>query len=100
MKYYSDVMKKFFDTEKECVKAEEKFKKELAEKEAAELKLKEEKTARAKEVEAAYAAVQEAQKNYVELRNKFVEDYKSYHMTYSSISDYINDVFENQFKIF
>ena len=99
MKFYSETLKKFFDTEKDCVVAEAKYKKELAEKEAQALKLKEEKKARAKEVENAYAVAQEAQKHYLELRNKFVKDYKEFHMTYNSIADYVNDVFESTFKL-
>lgn len=99
MKFYGECTKKLYDTEKECQKAEDKFKKDLADKEAKELKLKEEKKARAKEVENAYKAAIEAQKHYTNLKNKFIEDYKSYHMTYNSISDYLNDIFENNFNI-
>lgn len=70
MKYYSEVVKKNFDSEQECLDAEKKYEEEHAH----ELALKEERAARAKEV-------QEAYKKYLELRAKFVEDYKSYHMT-------------------
>ena len=60
MKYYSELVKKNFDSEQECLDAEKKY--------------KEERAARAKEVNEAY-------KKYLELRAKFLEDYKSFHMT-------------------
>lgn len=70
MKYYSEVVKKNFDSEQECLDAEKKYEEEHTK----EVALKEERAARAKEVSDAY-------KHYLELRAKFLEDYKSYHMT-------------------
>ena len=70
MKYYSELVKKNFDSEQECLDAEKKYEEEHAK----ELALKEERAARAKEVNEAY-------KKYLELRAKFLEDYKSFHMT-------------------
>lgn len=70
MRYYSDTLKKLFETEDELKKAEVEFE----EKHALELKKKEERATRAKEVEEAY-------KKYLDLRAKFVKDYGSYHMT-------------------
>ena len=70
MRYYSDTLKKLFETEEELKKAEVEFE----EKHALELKKKEERAHRAKEVEEAY-------KKYLDLRSKFVKDYGSYHMT-------------------
>lgn len=70
MRYYSDTLKKLFETEEELKKAEVEF----TEKHALELKKKEERVTRAKEVEEAY-------KKYLDLRAKFVKDYGSYHMT-------------------
>lgn len=70
MRYYSDTLKKLFETEEELKKAEVEFE----EKHALELKQKEERANRAKEVEEAY-------KKYLDLRSKFVKDYGSYHMT-------------------
>jgi regulator of protease activity HflC (stomatin/prohibitin superfamily) len=100
MQYYSQLVHKIFDTEEACLDAEKEFKTALAEKEAKELKLKEEKKSRAKEVEDAYEAYQEAEKKYIKLRNEFIKDYKQYRMTYSSVADYVNDIFEHQLKIF
>ena len=68
--YKSEVLNKEFETEQECLDAEKKYEEEHAK----ELALKEERAERAKEVQDAY-------KHYLELRAKFIEDYKSYHMT-------------------
>jgi len=68
--YKSELLNKEFDTEEECLDAEKKYEDEHAK----ELALKEERAERAKEV-------QEAYKHYLELRAKFIEDYKSWHMT-------------------
>ncbi len=70
MRYYSDTLKKLYETEEELKKEEAAFE----EKHALELKKKEERANRAKEVEEAY-------KKYLDLRSKFVKDYGSYHMT-------------------
>lgn len=70
MKYFSEVLKKSYDTEKECLDAEKQYE----EAHAKEIALKEERAKRAQEVQDAY-------KKYLELRAKFIEDYKSYHMT-------------------
>ena len=70
MKYYSETCKKMYDSVEELETAE----KEFNEKHEKELALKEERKARAQEVEEAY-------KKYLELKAKFIEDYKAYHMT-------------------
>ena len=82
--FYSEVLKKTFQTEEECLKAE----KEFEEKHAAELKAKEEKAAKAKEIEQAY-------KHYIELRDAFVKEYGSYHMTYTKPETSLVDLFNN-----
>lgn len=91
MKYYSEKTNKLY----ESAGALEVAEKELADKEAEKAKLSETKKIRAKEVEDAYKEVVEARKKardiireaddkYNELKNKFVEDFGSYHMTYSA----------------
>jgi len=93
VQYYSDALKRYFDNEKECLAAEREFE----QKHAAELKAKEERTARAKEVEDAY-------RKYIELRAKFVEDFKSWHMTITDkdlpalTTTSIFDIFDGFFK--
>ena len=66
-KYYSDLTKKLYETEEECDAAE----KEFAEQQTAEQKKREERAARAKEVEDAY-------NHYLELLEKFLDDYNYY----------------------
>ena len=70
--FYSEDLKRYFDTEEECLKAEEEYK----EKHALEIKKKEERIAEAK-------AVEEAYKKYLELRSEFIKKHGSYHMTLS-----------------
>lgn len=86
--YYSNVLKKPFTTLKELQEAEDAFNKENEEK----LKLVEVKKTRAKEIEDAYkhsmevrkeaqAKIREADEAYYKLRDAFVKDYGSYHLS-------------------
>ena len=92
MKFYSDVTKKFYDTEKACLEAEFKVKEEknraqiLREKQEREKKEKQEKLAaerktRAQEVEKAREAMVAAQSKYREVLEAFVKDYHTYHLS-------------------
>lgn len=92
MKIISEKTGLEYATVDECVAAEEAYEKELAEKKAAEekalaeAKAKEEALAatrkeRAKEVEDAFKAILEAQKHYNEVKDNFLKDYGSFHMT-------------------
>ena len=82
MKYYSEVLKKIFDSEDECAKAEEaQAKKEEEAKLAAERKAKERKE-RAAEVETAMKEMQNAINHYREVLSKFCKDYGTYHYTF------------------
>ncbi len=85
--FYSEKLNKHFDTEEECLKAEEEQSKKLE----LEKKKKEERKVRADEVTEAFKAVEEAkvelnkvyEKAY-DLLNKFCKDYGAYHASYSS----------------
>ena len=85
--WYSEVLKKYFEDKEACEKAE----KEYNEKHALELKAKEERTKRAREVEDAY-------KQYMKLRNAFIEDYHEWHMTYSDKDGGYNSIFDYFFN--
>ena len=87
--YKSKLLNKYFDSKEELEQAENKYHEEND----AKLKLIEEKKTRAKEVEDAYlnyqktreeafAKISEAEKKWIELRDKFSKDYNGYHMTY------------------
>lgn len=84
MKWYSEKLNKLFDSEKECVEAEEAHDKAVAEAEEKKKALSEARAARAKEVEAAYKAAIDARKEYEEVLHSFVKDYGSYHTTFKS----------------
>lgn len=94
MKYYSEKLKKLFDTTEELESAE----KENEEKEMAALKLKEERAARAKEVDEAYEKAQKAIAEYNELLNEFVKDYKNYHYSTSKKVDTPRNILEAFFS--
>ena len=90
MRYYSEVTKSFYDTEKACLEAEfkvkeeqnrEKIRRERAEREAKEKqeKLVATRKARAAEVEEARKAMTAAQSKYREVLEAFCKDYGTYH---------------------
>lgn len=92
MRYYSEVTKNLYDTEKACLEAEFKVKeeqnrqkilKEKAEREAKEKqeKLAAERKARANEVEEARKAMVAAQSKYREVLDAFIKTYGSYHLS-------------------
>lgn len=92
LKYYSDVTKSFYDSEKACLEDEFKVKeeqnrqkilKEKAEREAKEKqeKLVAERKARAAEVEEARKAMVVAQSKYREVLEAFIKTYGSYHLS-------------------
>jgi len=87
MKYYSEILNKAFDTEKECAKAEKIYEQEQAKAKAlAEQKASDRKAA-AEKVEAARKAAVEANKAYREALNEFCSQYGTFH---SSIA--VNDI--------
>lgn len=87
MKYYSDKIRKFYDTEEECVKAEKAYTDKLEAEERKKQELAAQRKTRAKEVEDARTAAIEAQKNYKKLVNDFCKDYGSFHFTYGGKPD-------------
>lgn len=83
MKYYSETLKKFYETEADCVKAEKEAAEKAAKAKAEQDKKAAERKDRAAEVDKAYREAIEATKKYKTLLNAFVKDYNSYHRTYS-----------------
>ena len=95
MKYYSEKLRKFYDTPEDCQRAEfvakekenlEKIQKEKALREEKERKeaLAAERKADAEKVEAARKEMMKAQKAYKEELNKFIQTYGSFHMSWNS----------------
>jgi hypothetical protein len=108
LKIYSDKTKQYYDTEAKAQEAEAIFDKKQNETS----KTAEEKKAAAKEVEDAYKhmldvdrqaskMIDDAENVYYKAREKFINKYGSFHMTYSNengkeciaISDMLNNLF-------
>lgn len=93
MKYISELTNKIYDTIEECEKADKAL---LEERAAAEEKRKAreaEKQSRQKDVEEAYANLAAARKHYDELRDAFLKDYGTLHMSFSKTGKNIGDTF-------
>ena len=95
MKYYSEKLKKVYDTVEQLQKAEAEYDKAHA----AEIKKAEERKRRADEIAAARKDLQNAQKKYNELVNKFIKDYGSYHATYNGEDVSATDLFYRLFDL-
>ena len=100
MKFYSELINKVYDTEKDCIKAEQEYKQALEAKKReeemkklAEKKKQEKRAAAAKNVEAKREAMTNAQREYREELEKFCKEYGSYHFTTNSF-DGIPHLFE------
>ena len=87
MKYYSEVLNRVFDSEKELVAEETKAKNAEIEKQILEKRKSEERKNRAAEVEKARIAANEAATNYRKLLEDFCKDYGSYHYTIKNSTD-------------
>ena len=90
MKFYSEQLKKFFDSEKECVEAEEAHSKAIAEEEKRKAALVEERSNRAKEVEELYKAAVEAKQAYNDKLQEFLNDYGSFHATFRNVDPFFS----------
>lgn len=99
MKIISEKTKKEYPTVEACLEAEKEFDELMAKKKAEAEERVRVKKARAVEVEGAYKKAVEAERKYVELRNQFIKDYGSFHMTYSNI-DHPIDAFEKWISMF
>lgn len=91
MKYYSDLTKKVYDTERDCLNAEELFYEEEAarrkaaeEKKLAEKKKQEERANDAKVVENKREIMIQAQNDYRAAVEAFVKKHGSYHFSTNS----------------
>lgn len=94
MKYFSEVLNKTFDTEKECLKAEQEAVAAKKKIELEEKAKKEARAARAAEVDQALKDARTADKKADELLRAFVKDYGSYHTTLKDADAYIPSIFD------
>ena len=79
--YYSEKLKKHYDSEEECQKAELEYDKKYE----LERVKKEQRAAEAKEVEDAFKKANEAYKEAREKLNTFVDKYGSFHTTFNEV---------------
>ena len=71
MRFYSDELKKFFDTEEECLSAEETAKVKAEEKKVTKAKLAKAVEDAEKDLDEAYAGLEEAKKKVAELQKEY-----------------------------
>lgn len=89
--FYSEILRKYYDTEEDCLKAEEEYN----EKHKAELVAKEERASEAKEVERLFKEANVAYDKAQKALSEFCKKYKNYHFTvtdtgtFPSIFDYL-----------
>lgn len=93
-----DKMGREHDSVEAALAAEAEYDKLVAEEEARKKKLTSDRAERAKEVEEAFKEASEANKKYVDLLNKFVTDYGSYHKTISGNSFNYSDLIDRIFN--
>ena len=79
MKYYSTLLKSFYNSEEDCLKAEEAYQKDLALKEAKKKEASEIRRQRAAEVDQARDEYLKARKHYNDILTKFCNDYGAFH---------------------
>ena len=89
--FYSDITHKYYETQEDCLAAEEAVKKAEEEKKAKESKRAE----RAKEVEQAFEEARAADKRAQNLLKEFCKDYGSFHTTLKEPFDTIFQSFWN-----
>ena len=93
--YFSEKLNKHFDSEEECLKAEQAEEKKFELEKAK----KEERAKAAKEVEDAFKAVEDAKKKAYDLLEEFCKKYGPFHTSYSSedINPFrsVFDIFDN-----
>ena len=90
MKYFSETLNQVFNTENECLEAENKHSKALEAAEAKKKALADERATRAKEVEDAYRAAAAAKCEYDRLLREFLKDYGSFHATFKNIDPFFS----------
>lgn len=82
MKFYSEQLNKFYDTQEQCAQAENEYTQAVAEAEAKKKALADERANRAKTVEELYKKAIEAKQEYDKALQEFLKDYGSFHATF------------------
>ena len=84
MRFYSDMLHKFFDNDEDCIKAEKEYTAKIEKEEAEKKALAEKRSTRAKEVENLYKEAIKAKKAYDKALQDFLNDYGSFHATFKT----------------
>lgn len=92
MKYFSEKLNKVFESEQECVEAENKFELAKQEKEEKEKRLTQERKERAHEIEEQYKKIMDDRKEYRKMVDDFIRDYGSFHCTFKSNEPVFSDM--------
>lgn len=92
MKYFSEKLNKVFESEQECVEAENKLELEEKEKAEKEKQLAETRKERAREIEEQYKKIMDDRKEYQRMINDFVQDYGGFHCTFKSNEPIFSDM--------
>ena len=102
MKYYSEITKRHYNTEKACLEAEEHFQRKQEAEATERKKAAEMRRQRAEEVDAARKDFLAARDRYNDLMTKFCKDYGAYHYSVTdeknSLGDILFDTFLNMFN--
>lgn len=94
MKYYSEDLKKLFDSEDDLVAAEKKSNDERIAKEKKDKELKEARSARAEEIENLIKQRNELNGKINEKINQFAKDYGSFHYSFKDSNGWFNDILD------
>lgn len=92
MKYFSEKLNKVFESEQECVDAEQKFEIEEKEKAEKEKELAKTRKERAHEIEEQYKKIMDDRKEYQRMIDDFVRDYGGFHCTFKSNEPIFSDM--------
>lgn len=93
MKYFSDITKRFYESEEDCLQAEQAVNEELEAKRIAKEKAAAARKARAEEIEQARAEYLAAREKYNSLLSNFCKDFGAYHCSIKpseSFKDFID----------
>lgn len=87
MKYYSEITRKAYDTEKDCIEAETQVKNEQEEKARIEAEKKQQHAQDAQAVEEMRKVAVATQKHYEEALRAFIKKYGSYYYSTSNVNE-------------
>lgn len=102
MKYYSEILKKNFDTEEDCINAEKDQELLKAQRKDRALEINQLIDEYYKKYEESTKELQELRNGIIELKNKFIEDFGSFNYSYKTTLPAVNFpvTFSDMLKLF